>query len=721
MIDTKGLNPKQLAAVSCSWGPKLVIAGAGSGKTRVLTMRYAYLIDPLGLSSPEILAITFTNKAANEMKSRLKNMLGQLDYTWVGTFHSVCLKILRQDIHYLNRKNDFQIIDDEDQLTIFKEAYKMHHIEVKAIPYQQIFHLLGRFKSNGQSIAFLKDQSNWDFLHIKNSHDCALKINVIQHYATFCKLNNLVDFDDLLILANQLLTISEVRQKWQLKFKYILVDEFQDTNDQQYQLIQALAEQHQNLFVVGDPDQMIYSWRGASAMIINNFRYEFKQTELFILDINYRSVQEILDAANNLIAYNTHRIKKDLSSHTGHGAKPIYFKAESQDAESRWVVSKIIKQLSEGVLPEDIVILYRANYLSRNIEQALIANGLKYKIYGGIKFYQRREIKDLLAYLKAIYTSDELSLKRIINVPKRGIGLTTIDYLSQYAQRQQISFAQALNNVSDIEDISRSTANSITNFMQLLNDINPNQSLTNVYQEILDKTQYLEYLKEIEEFDKIINVEELKNSITQYEIENPKNTFSDYLQEVSLYTTLDENAKNAVSLMTIHVSKGLEFSYVFIIGLNEDIFPSKQSLGNAESVEEERRVAYVAITRAKQHLFLSSYGGINFMYNSPNLPSRFIEEISSRFYEKEVSSFVKVNPTKDEWFNSQTPQIKVAEQYTQNPTNLVYKMGDKIVHTVFGAGVILAVNNMELTVLFKPPYNKKIILSNHIAIKRLLN
>lgn len=720
-MDMSKLNPKQKSAVTCELGPVLVIAGAGSGKTKVLTMRYTYLIDHFKLDPSQILAITFTNKAALEMKTRLKSMIDEnYAFYWVGTFHGICLKILKQDIHHLGRSNDFNIIDDDDQVSIFKEAYKLYKIDIKDIQFQQIFNILDKYKRNHMTISEVKEESNWQFLNIKNFRDCFNKCNVIQFYEKFCSANNLLDFNDLLIITNKLFQITEIREKWANKFKYILVDEFQDTNDEQYQFIYNLCGEHQNIFAVGDPDQMIYSWRGAKQAIINNFTKEFTNAKTIVMDINYRSTQEILNAANNLINFNKQRIKKELSAFNGSGNKPIYFHNDSQDGESRWVASKILTLINNGIKPEEIAILYRSNYLSRNIEQTLISNGIKYKIFGGLKFYQRKEIKDIVAYLKALYTADELSIKRVINVPKRGIGSTSIDLIDSYAKTHNISFIQALYNCENIEQLSRSSKNSIIEFIQILSSVNLKQSLFNIFEDVLAKTKYIEYLKSIEELTKIDNISELGNSIRQYENENPNNSFSDYLQEISLYTDHNDNNTSAVSLMTVHISKGLEFDNVFIIGLNEELFPSKLSLINNDAIEEERRTAYVAITRAKKNLYISSYSGINMINNSVNRKSRFIEEIGSNNFEFDKINFIKLNNNTDSWYDaSAVPKMDLSEQY--NSEIIDYKIGNKIIHTTFGMGHVIAINNNELTILFKAPYNKKILLANHKSIKRLLN
>ncbi len=721
------LNNKQQEAVEADLGPVLVVAGAGSGKTRVLTSRFEYLINHFGFNYNEILAITFTNKAANEMKDRLNKSLGIKFFNWVGTFHSICVRILREDFgelkEYHNHESmnsNFNIIDDDDQLSIFKEAYRNHGIDPKDIPFKQMFSLIEKYKRNKLTIEDVKDQHNYEFLNIKNLRDALSKAFVIKYYETLCHNNNLLDFNDLLILTNKLLENDSIRAKWQSRFKYILVDEFQDTNQEQYTLIKHLSSNN-NIFVVGDPDQMIYTWRGAEHSIINNFPKQFKDCQVIILDINYRSTQEILDVSNELITNNKNRIDKSLTSFQGYShTKPVYYDAPSQDNESNWVCKQIKDLMSKGVKAEDIAILYRSNYLSRNIETELINNDIKYKMYGGIKFYQRKEIKDIIAYLKAIYFADELSIKRIINTPRRGISPNSIDTINKYALANQIQFANALFQVEDIEGLTTNCKKGVSDFVELIASIDTAQSLTNVFDEVLSKSKYIEYLYENEEQYKEENIEELRSSIIKYEIDNPGCSFYDYLQDISLMMDNDDKFSDAVSLMTIHVSKGLEFDYVFIIGMNEEIFPSRQATHTQDGLQEERRIAYVAMTRAKKQLYFSSHGGTNFMYNTMNRPSRFIQEVPSSLYDRAKQLARAVNKTNDDWFDSSsTPKINRAQKYTTE--QIEYRVGDQVVHTTFGIGMVLAINDKELTIYFSKIKSKKVIRADHTSIKRMMN
>lgn len=715
----ESLNKKQKEAVTCDCGPVLVVAGAGTGKTKVLTMRFWFLVEQLKFNQNEILAITFTNKAAKEMKNRLHNLLSNKDFRWVGTFHSICLRILREDIQYINRSQDFSIIDEEDQISILKEGYKIHNLDTKTFPYKNALSHIEKFKRKDFNFEDLRSEKNWKLFSIKTLKDALNNEKIIKYYLNECIKSNLLDFNDLLKKTLDVLKCEIPREKWSNKFKYILVDEFQDTSDIQYELIKILSLNHNYVFAVGDPDQMIYTWRGANEKIINNFSFEYINSNTIILDINYRSSQEILNTSNNLIRNNVLRIKKDLISNKGPGSKTIYFNANSQDDESRWVANKINKLIEEGKKLKEIVILYRANYLSRNIEQELILNSIPYKIFGGFKFYQRKEIKDVLAYARAYFLHDDLSIKRIINLPRRGISQNTIDIINSFANKNNITFYESLFILDEIE-ISSQSKKSINDFIKFFTSIKITGKISEDFENILEWSRYLEYLKLNEENDRITNIEELKLSIINYENENPSNTFNDYLQEVILYSSMDESDdQDFINLMTIHISKGLEFDNVFIIGLNEEVFPSKRSMESNEGLEEERRIAYVGITRARNELFLSSYLGFNPILKSTNKQSRFIEEIGKINLVTEFDNFRKISDKDLTWYDSkENKKVDIDNIYNKDVT--IFKIGDRIIHNIFGNGIIMSVNGATIEVVFKPPFNKKILLSNHKAIKRII-
>lgn len=711
-------NAQQLEAINAPLGQTLVIAGAGSGKTKVLTNRINFLVNELNFYPSQIMAITFTNKAAKEMKERLKELVKD-NFRWIGTFHSTCLQILREDIHYLNRDKNFNILDSEDQISILKECYKKYGIETKDYPYIALLSHIEKYKTEDFFLDEFKNEKNWKKYKIKNMRDAITNERVIRFYIDYCSKNNCLDFNDLLSVTLELFKNKEVREKWQQKFKYILVDEFQDTNDIQYELIKILSEKTKNIFAVGDPDQMIYSWRGANELIFKIFKSDFPETKLVILNYNYRSSQEILDASNNMIKNNYGRIHKDLIATHKKNIKPILFLAPSQDDESIWIVNRINELKTEGSLLTDIAILYRSNYLSRNIEQALIINGFNYIMFGGIKFYQRKEIKDIIAYLRTLYFQDDLSVKRIINTPRRAISQPTVDAISKYAEEHSLKFYDALKEVVNI-DISSTAKNAVTRFIDLIDAI-PKKDIISTFEIMLEKTEYIEYLKLNEQESKIVNIDELKQSIQKYTLDHPDNNLSDFLQEVSLYSSNDDTTdKDAINLMTIHIAKGLEFKHVFIIGLNEDIFPSKKALFDGDNgLQEERRIAYVAITRAKEQLFLSSFGGYNYISNDQNKKSRFIDEISSKFYEYAKIKYKQITPLDgNDWFDSSST-FKSEDNYNDDMPE--FKVGDRLSHTLFGEGIVIGLNGENIDVSFKHPYGTKTIVGTHKSIKRVVN
>ncbi len=718
MLDLKLLDEKQKEAVTTDLGPRLIVAGAGSGKTRVLTLRINYLIDHYQINPNKILAITFTNKAANEIKTRVQANNCSTKIEWIGTFHSICLKILRQDIVYLKRKNDFLIIDEEDKIDILKEYYKENDISVKELNYKSVLHFIEQVKDNHFNKQDVFNERNWKLLSVKNNLDCSRKYNIYTLYVQKCENDNLVDFNDLLILTNKLLKdFPQIYQKWANYFEYVLIDEFQDTNDKQYELVKCFVSKSQNIFAVGDPDQMIYTWRGANEEIINSFESTFPNSKVIILDTNYRSLQSILNVSNELIKNNKNKYQKTLNAAREGFFKPVLFNAINQDMESKWVINKILKLQEKNVSLKDICILYRSNYLSRNIEQELMINNLSYVIYGAVKFYQRKEVKDILAYLKAAFLRDELSFKRIINVPKRNIGQSTIDNIQKFANINHFTFSQALNNIDEIDSISTSTKKSIRSFINLINEIALCNSLSKAILKVVDATNFIDFLKANDEEYRIRNIEELINSIIQYEQDYPKNDISDYLQEVALYSEKDNNNQESISLMTIHLSKGLEFKYIFLIGFNDGILPSNKSINEPKLLEEERRVAYVAITRAQDQLYLSTFGGINYMTSLPNIPSRFLNEINNSLIDIDKTKLINLSKTNDDWYDSKQ-KINYQDNYNETNDASQYKIGDRVIHTFFQEGIIIGIKNDMLEISFKPPFNKRTIIANHKALKR---
>ena len=736
-LSLQNLNDKQLEAVKTTEGPVLVVAGAGSGKTKVLATRIAYLIDGIGCPDRNILAITFTNLACREMKSRVFSILNRPCNAQILTYHGLCLRILREDISVYGMDKNFNIIDDEEQSEIIKQIYQDWRLRDefgKRCKIKMMLDFIRAIQSSCNCIERtfwdknidIPDQVN-DLIkrHILHNGDDKYIKSIYLEYIKRKFKGNLLDYNDLITGAYKLLKYNpEIAKKWQQRFQYILVDEFQDTDYYQFQLLQMLINSQENVFCVGDPDQTIYEWRGAYAEIFNDFLARFQNTKQIILDKNYRSTQNILDVANSLIKHNEKRIDKTLIAHNANGEKPIYYEGDSKNEEGRFVVNTIKELVKKGYAYKDIAILYRANFLSRFIEQALLYANIPYCIYGGVKFYQRKEIKDVLAYIRLIENpDDELAIKRVINTPNRKIGDVTIDKIANYAFNKNISFAEALKtssssdpNVTWDKENVRSFVTLINSFKTLVKDL----PLAEGVKKILEVIKYRDYLKTYdlnEETARWQNIEELLTSITQYSLDDEHPSYSSFLQSISLYTdTTSDDFKNkdenAVSLMTIHFAKGTEYKVVFIVGMYEGTFPNNRCEGN----EEERRIAFVGFTRAKEHLYLCSSHGVSF--NGSDEPSSFISEINPSSIEKKKSSLSSNSNADLSWFDSQKPQ-RFDNQY--NNFSIDFKVGDTIVHTVFGMGQIVEVDGDYIVVVFKKPYGKKTLNAHHKAIKRVKN
>ena len=736
-LSLQNLNDKQLEAVKTTEGPVLVVAGAGSGKTKVLATRIAYLIDGIGCPDRNILAITFTNLACREMKSRVFSILNRPCNAQILTYHGLCLRILREDISIYGMDKNFNIIDDEEQSEIIKQIYQDWRLRDefgKRCKIKMMLDFIRAIQSSCNCIERtfwdknidIPDQVN-DLIkrHILHNGDDKYIKSIYLEYIKRKFKGNLLDYNDLITGAYKLLKYNpEIAKKWQQRFQYILVDEFQDTDYFQFQILQMLINSQENVFCVGDPDQTIYEWRGAYAEIFNDFLARFQNTKQIILDKNYRSTQNILDVANSLIKHNEKRIDKTLIAHNANGEKPIYYEGDSKNEEGRFVVNTIKELVKKGYAYKDIAILYRANFLSRFIEQALLYANIPYCIYGGVKFYQRKEIKDVLAYIRLIENpDDELAIKRVINTPNRKIGDVTIDKIANYAFNKNISFAEALKtssssdpNVTWDKENVRSFVTLINSFKTLVKDL----PLAEGVKKILEVIKYRDYLKTYdlnEETARWQNIEELLTSITQYSLDDEHPSYSSFLQSISLYTdTTSDDFKNkdenAVSLMTIHFAKGTEYKVVFIVGMYEGTFPNNRCEGN----EEERRIAFVGFTRAKEHLYLCSSHGVSF--NGSDEPSSFISEINPSSIEKKKSSLSSNSNADLSWFDSQKPQ-RFDNQY--NNFSIDFKVGDTIVHTVFGMGQIVEVDGDYIVVVFKKPYGKKALNAHHKAIKRVKN
>ncbi len=669
------LNKEQKEAVEEKEGTILVLAGAGSGKTKVLTTRIAHLIQS-GADPYKILAVTFTNKAAKEMKERISKILGEnvVKRMWIGTFHSICGRILRSDIeNYVNKNekkwnNNFVIYDESETLTLIKNSIKKHNLDEKMYQPKLIKAAISNAK-NKMHDAYTYATYAKDF----RSEKIAI---IFEEYEKYLQSNNAIDFDDMLMIAVDLLEKNEmIREKYHNRFQNILVDEFQDTNIAQYKLINALYTNNKpieelksrSLCVVGDVDQSIYSWRGADFKIILNFQKEFKNTKLIKLEQNYRSVETILKAANNVIANNTERVEKNLYSNKGVGDKIQYFEAADDSSEAQCVAQKIKNAVSENAAYKDFAVLYRTNAQSRKIEEALIAASIPYKMVGGLKFYDRKEIKDITAYLKLIYNNaDSQSLKRIINVPKRSIGATTVQKMFDLADENNISVYEVAENIELYSEFPTKTQVRITEFCMLIKKFKNAENsmpLAEFISLLIEQSGYLRELQEennIEAETKIENLQELINVAKEFEETEENNPIGEFLSQVALVSDLDGmvDENSAVTLMTLHAAKGLEFENVFIIGLEDGVFPHSRSANSKSEMEEERRLMYVGITRAQSYLCLSNaqrrqvYG--EYRYYSP---SRFLQEIPQNLMEQETLSPISTQP-QSRTFKSAIDKIK---------------------------------------------------------------
>lgn len=688
------LNKQQKEAVMHKDGPCLVIAGAGSGKTKVLTTRIAYLIDQ-GVSSYNILAITFTNKAAKEMKERLELLVPD-NNAFVGTFHSFGLRIVRENYMNLGLERNFTILDSDDVLTIIKKIMKEMGITKEECAPSYI----------RNRISFIKNEmlSDAEVDKYFNSEPERVALKVYYEYLKVLKKNNSVDFDDLLSLPVKLFKDNkEVLVHYQEKFKYILIDEYQDTNEVQYKLTKLLGGGHKNIFVVGDPDQSIYMFRGANYKNILNFEHDYVDTNVIALEENYRSTKMILNAANSVIKNNKDRKDKNLKSNKMLGARLQYLRSYDEKHEITLCIEEIKKLLDVGYKASDIAIFYRTNGQARIVEEMFIKANLPYKVIGSYYFYQRKEIKDLISYLRLISNHhDEISLRRVINVPKRKIGPTTIKNIEIEANINGISMFDAINKGNELE------------FKKLIVELTreaESLSLTELIDVILDKSgmkKELEEDKSLESELRLENLMEFKSITASFEERTGSVNLEYFLEEISLIADMTEHKEydNAVTLMTIHSAKGLEFDVVFLIGMEEGIFPHANSLMERDGVEEERRLMYVGITRARDILYLTN-AKRRMLYGkeSVNSPSRFIDEIDDDLVEVTNSS------VKEE------PIFKKDEMYSKEDVDL--KSGDVVIHDSYGRGVVVGVDKMLVTVAFNGKIGIKKLMKNHKSIKKM--
>lgn len=690
-----GLNDKQREAVMHVEGPCLVIAGAGSGKTKVLTTRIANLIDK-GIPSYNILAITFTNKAAKEMRDRLEKIVPN-NNAFVGTFHSLGVRIIRENASKLGLDRTFSIVDSDDVLSIIKKIMKDNGYDPKLNPPSYIRNKISTIKND----MLTNDEIERLFIDQKDK----IAKQVYYEYLDVLKKNNSVDFDDLLRLPVKLFQENkDILEAYQDKFKYILIDEYQDTNEVQYKLSKLLARKYKNIFIVGDPDQSIYMFRGANFRNILNFEKDYKDAVVIPLEENYRSTKYILDTANSVIKNNKERKEKNLWSNNGNGTKVTYLRAYDGKHEIQLVLDEIKKLKEQGYESGDIGVLYRTNAQARLVEEMFLKSGEPYKVVGSYYFYSRKEIKDLICYLRLVLNNDdEISLRRVINVPKRGIGEATLKKLEEEAKKQNTSMFQVISKGKELA------------FKELIRDITQegeDLSLTDLIELILEKSgmrKELEDDKTLENELRLDNLEEFKSITKTFEDRTGSESLADFLEEISLIADISEHKdeENVVTLMTIHSAKGLEFKVVFLIGMEDGIFPHQNSFLEEEGLEEERRLCYVGITRAKERLYISN-AKRRMLYGKDvvNPPSRFIKEIDQNLLDIQNENMFE------------EPKINKEELYN-NDADVDFKAGDVIMHTIYGRGVVVEVKGDFLTVAFAKNFGIKKLMKTHKSIKKI--
>ena len=701
------LNDEQKKAVMHLNGPCLVLAGAGSGKTRVLTTRIAYLIDN-GIPSYNILAITFTNKAAREMKERVETLVPG-NYAFLGTFHSLGVRILRENSKECGLESNFTILDSDDVLSLIKRIMKNKAIDPKELAPSYV----------RNRISFIKNE-NLSPREIDNLFNTVSEKRVLDIYQTYQELihkNNSVDFDDLLVLPVELFKkYPEILDKYQEKFKYILVDEYQDTNEVQYQFNKLLASKYRNLFVVGDANQSIYGFRNANFRNILNFEKDYKDAYVVTLESNYRSTNNILECANCVIRNNKERKELNLKGTIGDGVKTQYITCENGKMEALTIIDEIKKLYNQGYDYKDIGILYRTNGQSRLLEEVFLKENIPYNVVGAYYFYQRKEIKDLLSYLKLINNqNDDIALRRVINEPKRGIGEKAIENLSNEATRLGSSMFDAISKGRELA------------FKELILDMikaQDNLSLTEFIDYVIDKSGMKESLtseKSLENDLRLDNLEEFKSVTASFEERTGSVNLSDFLEEISLVADISEHKeeKDAVTLMTIHSAKGLEFDCVFLCGMEEGIFPHQNSFESDAEIEEERRLCYVGITRARKVLYLTNaHSRILYGREQVNPPSRFIKEIDKDLLDVKVKSMGfehlrSKNVGKIPIFSSKS------SFYNNDGESLEFKVGDHLMHSLYGRGTIVAMDNTFYTVAFSSRFGIKKIMKNFKGIRKV--
>lgn len=679
----ENLNEQQLEAVTETEGFVRVIAGAGSGKTKALTQRYAYIVEALGINSSNILCVTFTNKAAQEMRKRVKRLVGEnSDLSYITTYHGFCVRVLREDINKIKYPKNFIIMDVEDQKTVLRQVYNELGLTSKVFTFKQVLRYISKQKNSQEYLQYILESK-------KKETDNEIE-KIFIRYLEKQQRNFALDFDDLLNFALYIFVNNpDVLEKWQKRLHYIQVDETQDSSQKQFMLIEMLSQFHKNLFVVGDPDQTIYEWRGAKPEILVDFDKQFVDSKTIIMNQNYRSTPNILSLGNHIIKNNKVRVDKDMFTQNPEGVEVVHFHGENDYEEGLWVANEIKRLIKDDNCKySDFAILYRANHISRSIEQSLIRENIPYSVFGGIRFFERKEIKDVLAYLRLIEFEDDFSFLRVVNTPSRGLGKKFIENVAKIAEKESISLYSALQqNITD-KDLSRKGAIEFVELIEKYKKSKADLIISDLVKEIMDESGLSAYYRTDGDTDRLDNIKELQNSIILLETqdEEPIN-LTEYLQEIALYTDMDieDDRNDRVKLMTIHTSKGLEFPYVFLCGFTEGVLPSAMSIKErrAKAIEEERRLTYVAITRAEKAFYMTESEGFNFSTGLNKYPSRFLFEISDNY-------FVRKGELSQEIINEAKEQLKLdaSRQLIQKK----FDVGDLVNHLIWKQGKVIEIN-----------------------------
>jgi DNA helicase-2/ATP-dependent DNA helicase PcrA len=713
------LNPRQKDAVLTKSRYVRIIAGAGSGKTRVLTTRIVHLIQDLGVAANSVLAITFTNKAANEMKTRIINMLGdQASGIHLSTIHSLCVRILREDCQSMGLPRNFTVLDQDDQKSILKEAYKEIGLDRQRFTFGSMLDYISNNKSAQVSVERALILAGEHFGEKEKARVYAYYVN--RQHALYA-----LDFDDLLLVTVKMFDMfMDINRKWQRRFSFIHVDEFQDIDKIQYKLIKQLAGSENEVYVVGDPDQTIYTWRGADVNIIMDFEKEFTPTETIILNENYRSTPPILNGANSMIKHNKYRVEKDLIAKREGIRKIVHSTFSSEEFEARWVAEKC-KQLKNSTEPQehtdyiDMAILYRSNYLSRSIEKGLLDQHIPYVIYGGTRFFDREEVKDMLSYLRMITHADDLALIRTINKPRRGIGEKTLDTLRLAAKHNGKTIYEEMKAERHFNGKMQASLDGFCAMIEKWKAKADQLTLIQVLDMVADDSGLRAVLEEAHEIDRLENIKELINDVETFMLHYPEGKLDEYLQMVSLYGDRNEVlGGDFVQLMTVHAAKGLEFDTIFVVGLSDGVFPNERAMSEGHrGIEEERRLAYVAYTRARNKLYLSDSHGFSMILGKPRTRSRFVDEIDDEHIEHIGVNFEYDRPKEVKLkFTGKIYDTTIPDEMVKKP-KIKIKKGDFITHPQYGKGIIIKIGDDGIAdIAFDFPHGVKRIMAAHPSL-----